>query len=129
MAPDQKRDNLRPQLKDLPVENLMVQVPPADIGDEQPLFSPGSLGLDSVDALQIVVALEKPFSLNVFVASKEILRSMSTLADAVIVRRRGPAAVSLSEVHTGPGIGTMAELTIATHERAHRIPQGWEHLG
>lgn len=94
MAPDEERDNLRRQMKDLLVETLMLQVAPGDIGDEQPLFGPGSLGLDSVDALQIVVALEKSFGLKVSdaAAAKEILRSVSTLADAVIAHRRGPAA-------------------------------------
>ena len=47
------------------VENLMLQVPAAEIGDEQPLFGPGGLGLDSVDALQLVVALDKTFGLKI----------------------------------------------------------------
>ena len=44
---------LREQIKNLMVENLMLQVTAAEIGDDQPLFGPGSLGLDSVDALQL----------------------------------------------------------------------------
>jgi acyl carrier protein len=54
---------LREQIKSLMVENLMLQVTAAEIGDDQPLFGPGSLGLDSVDALQLVVALDKNFGL------------------------------------------------------------------
>ena len=50
---------LRQQIKSIMVENLMLKITPAEIGDDQPLFGPGSLGLDSVDALQLVVALEK----------------------------------------------------------------------
>ena len=52
---------LRQQIKSIMVENLMLKITPAEIGDDQPLFGPGSLGLDSVDALQLVVALDKNF--------------------------------------------------------------------
>ena len=44
---------LRKQLKTIMVENLMLQVAADEIRDDQPLFGPGSLGLDSVDALQV----------------------------------------------------------------------------
>lgn len=76
---------LKRQLKEMLVENLMLQVGPEDIGDAQPLFGPESLGLDSVDALQIVVALEKNFGFKVpdANAAREILRDVSTLAAAV----------------------------------------------
>ena len=67
------------------VENLMLQVPAADIADDQPLFGPGSLGLDSVDALQLVVALDKNFGLKIPDpgAAKEILQNVSTMVSAV----------------------------------------------
>ena len=67
------------------VENLMLQVAADDIADAQPLFGPGSLGLDSVDALQLVVALDKNFGLKVPdpAAAREILRSVDTIAAAL----------------------------------------------
>lgn len=67
------------------VENLMLQVSAAEIKDEQLLFGPGSLGLDSVDALQLVVALDKNFGLKIPTpaAAKEILQSVNTIAAAV----------------------------------------------
>jgi acyl carrier protein len=76
---------LRQRLKTLLVENLMLQVTAAEIGDDQPLFGPGSLGLDSVDALQLVVALDKNFGLKIAdpAAAKEILQSVNTMAAAV----------------------------------------------
>jgi acyl carrier protein len=76
---------LKERIKALMVENLMLQVGPADIGDDLPLFGPGGLGLDSVDALQLVVALDKNFGLKIRdpEAAKEILRSVSTIARAV----------------------------------------------
>ncbi|HWH72103.1 MAG TPA: acyl carrier protein [Candidatus Sulfotelmatobacter sp.] len=77
--------NLKDQIKNMMVENLMLQVSSAEIGDELPLFGPGGLGLDSVDALQLVVALDKNYGLKIRdpEAAKEILRNVSTIAEAV----------------------------------------------
>jgi acyl carrier protein len=76
---------LSERIKAMMVENLMLQVTAAEIGDDQPLFGPGSLGLDSVDALQLVVALDKNFGLKVAdqAAAKEILQSVSTMVAAI----------------------------------------------
>jgi len=82
---------LREQIKSLMVENLMLQVAAAEIGDDQPLFGPGSLGLDSVDALQLVVALDKNFGLKIPdpAAAKQILQNVNTIAAAVEKHRAG----------------------------------------
>ncbi len=78
-------NELKQRIKNLMVENLMLQVTAAEIGDDQLLFGPGSLGLDSVDALQLVVALDKSFGLKIPNpgAAKEILQSVNTIAGAV----------------------------------------------
>jgi acyl carrier protein len=78
-------NTLKQRIKELMVENLMLQVTTAEIGDELPLFGPGGLGLDSVDALQLVVALDKHFGLKIRdpEAAREILRNVSTIAQAV----------------------------------------------
>jgi acyl carrier protein len=80
---------LKQRIKDLMVENLMLQVTTAEIGDTQPLFGPESLGLDSVDALQLVVALDKNFGLKIPepAAAKEILQSVETITAAVLKHR------------------------------------------
>ncbi len=77
--------SLKDKIKNLMVENLMLQVTAAEIGDDLPLFGPGGLGLDSVDALQLVVALDKSFGLKIRdpEAAKEILRNVNTIAEAV----------------------------------------------
>ena len=77
---------LKQRLKVMMVEHLMLQVSPEEIGDDQPLFGPGSLGLDSVDALQLVVALDKHHGLKVPdpAAAKEVLQSVNTMAEAVL---------------------------------------------
>ncbi len=76
---------LKQRIKAILVENLMLQTTAAEIKDDQPLFGPGSLGLDSVDALQLVVALDKNFGLKIAdpAAAKEILQSVNTMAAAV----------------------------------------------
>ena len=85
---------LKLQTKHLLIENLMLQLAPEEIGDEQPLFGPNSVGLDSVDALQIVVALDKKFGLKIEdpEAAKQILQSVHTIAEAVVRQRAHPDA-------------------------------------
>jgi acyl carrier protein len=77
--------SLKECIKAMMVENLMLQVNATDIRDDQPLFGPGSLGLDSVDALQLVVALDKKFGLKIPdpAAAKQILQSVNTMVEAV----------------------------------------------
>ena len=76
---------LKAQIKRMMVENLMLQYGPESIADDQPLFGPGSLGLDSVDALQLVVALDKNYGLKIPdpASAKTILHSVNTIAVAV----------------------------------------------
>jgi len=76
---------LKDRIKALVVENLMLQITVAEIGDDQPLFGPGSLGLDSVDALQLVVALDKSFGLKIAdpAMAKEVLHSVNSISRAV----------------------------------------------
>ena len=78
-------NSLKEQVKTMMVENLMLQVTAADISDDAPLFGPGGLGLDSVDALQLVVALDKNFGLKIPdpAAAKQILHTVNTIAQAV----------------------------------------------
>lgn len=83
---------LKANIKQMMVENLMLKIPAAEIGDDQPLFGPGSLGLDSVDALQLVVALDKSFGLKVAdqSAAKKILHSVNAMAEAVLEAKSSP---------------------------------------
>lgn len=76
---------LTSRIKEIMVEELMLQESPEEIGDETPLFGPEGIGLDSVDALQLVVALEKHFGLKVSdsEAAKSVLRTVNTIAEAV----------------------------------------------
>ena len=84
-------ESLKEQIKKLMVENLMLQVPATDIRDDLPLFGPDSLGLDSVDALQLVVALDKTYGLKIAdpASAKSILQSVDTIAEAVQSHQAG----------------------------------------
>lgn len=87
---------LKQDIKRLMVENLMLQLTPEEIPDNQPLFGPGSVGLDSVDALQLVVALDKAYGLKIgdSEAAKRILHSVDTMAAAVATHQSSPGSVA-----------------------------------
>lgn len=77
--------NLRAQIKEVMASELMLEVSVDEIGDESPLFGPNGIGLDSVDALQLVVAIEKHFKLKVTDQDKarEILANVDSIAKAI----------------------------------------------
>lgn len=79
---------LKTQIKRLLVEDLMLQITPEEIGDGQPLFGPGGIGLDSVDALQLVVALEKHYGLKISdpEAARGTLQNVNSIASAVTAK-------------------------------------------
>ena len=76
---------LQQRIKDVMTSNLMLEVSAEEIGDDSPLFGPGGIGLDSVDALQLVVALEKNFGLKIAdqAKAKDILQTVNTIAAAI----------------------------------------------
>ncbi len=76
---------LKAQIKLMLVENLMLKISAAEIGDDQPLFGPGSLGLDSVDALQLVVALDKNYGMKLSdtEVARKTMQTVNTIAAAI----------------------------------------------
>ena len=76
---------LKRQIKRMLVDNLMLQHTAEEIGDDQPLFGPGGLGLDSVDALQVVVALDKNYGLKIPdpETARQIISSVNTIVAAI----------------------------------------------
>ncbi len=64
---------------------LMLEISVDEIADDAALFGPNGIGLDSVDALQLVVAIEKHFKLKISDQSKarEILQSVDSIAKAI----------------------------------------------
>ena len=77
--------SLERELKELIIRDLkLVDITPEDIKDEDPLFGEG-LGLDSLDAVELVVILQKNYKIETkdMEESKEIFTSIKTLADYV----------------------------------------------
>ncbi len=75
-------ENLREELKHKIIEVLNLEdVNPADIENDAPLFG-GGLGLDSIDALELIVLLDKQYGIKLSdpKKGKEIFESIDTMA-------------------------------------------------
>ncbi len=75
-------DDLVGELKKLIIETLKLEeITPEDIADDGRLFGDG-LGLDSIDALELVVALEKTYGVVIqdSEVGERVFRSVNTLA-------------------------------------------------
>jgi len=77
--------DLKESIKEMMVENLMLRTPKEEIANDLPLFGPDGLGLDSIDALELVVSLEKHFGVTVpnSDVAKHALASVDTIAEYV----------------------------------------------
>jgi len=76
---------VRQRLKELMISELMLELTADEIGDATPLFGPSGVGLDSVDALQLVVMIEKHFGFKMADQdqAKSVLQSVDTIAQAI----------------------------------------------
>jgi len=63
------------------VDNCMLRVRPEEIQPETLLFGPESLGLDSIDALQLTVGIEKSYGIAIKepAVAREAFHSVKTL--------------------------------------------------
>jgi len=77
--------NLVEKLKREIIEQLnLEEIEPEDIDPAEPLFNEG-LGLDSIDALELIVLLEKEYGQKITdpKKGKEILYSVNTIAEFI----------------------------------------------
>ena len=82
-------ENLISELKQRIIESLnLEEVNPDDINADDPLFGEG-LGLDSIDALELIVMMEKFYGIKLKDASesKAIFKSIGTMADYIAKNR------------------------------------------
>lgn len=83
-------DTLRTELKGLIVEALKLDTPPEEIGDEEPLFGEVGLGLDSLDVLELAVALEYRYGFTLELDADEgrrVFAHVTSLAEFVEQKR------------------------------------------
>lgn len=78
------------ELKEHLISELnLEEITPADIDAEAPLFGDG-LGLDSIDALEIILILEKNYGVKLANSSeaKPVFYSVKTLAEYIVNNRK-----------------------------------------
>ena len=73
--------DLYDRVKKMIVKAVRLKISPESINNTQLLFGAGGLGLDSLDALEVVVALEKEFGARIPDADvgKKVLVSVGTI--------------------------------------------------
>lgn len=84
-------EDLTKELKEEIIKALNLEEMTAeDIADNDPLFGDEGLGLDSIDALELIVLLEKKYGIKLAnpAEGKEIFKSVSTIAEYVGKNRK-----------------------------------------
>ena len=83
-------DTLIQELKEKVIEVLnLEEVNPEDIATDTPLFGNDGLGLDSIDALELIVLLDKNYGIRLAdpKQGREIFSSIATMADYISKHR------------------------------------------
>jgi len=81
---------LHDELKGLLVESLKLETPADEIGDDMPLFGEQGLGLDSLDVLELAVALEYRYGFQLQLDAEEgrrVFTNIKSLAEFVDEKR------------------------------------------
>jgi acyl carrier protein len=86
-------EQLAAQVKEAIVRSLRLPIKPEEIGDDLPLFGEG-LGLDSIDALELVLELERSFGVVVGddQVGGRVLRSVNSIVAFIEQSRSSPAS-------------------------------------
>lgn len=84
-----RRRELSDRLKRVLIKRLSLQLEVEEIADDSPLFGSG-LGLDSVDALEIAIAVETEFGVPITDEDLHAFRSINTVVDFIEERTREP---------------------------------------
>ncbi|MBO4331998.1 MAG: acyl carrier protein [Paludibacteraceae bacterium] len=84
-------DNLIEQLKQQIIDELnLEETTPADIDPAAPLFGDKGLGLDSIDALELVMLLEKYYGIKIPEPkqAKEVFTSVNSIAEYIKANKK-----------------------------------------
>ena len=84
-------EQLIQELKASLIEALNLEdITPEEIENNAPLFGEAGVGLDSIDALEIILILERNYGIRIAnpAEGKEIFYSVQTLADYITANRK-----------------------------------------
>lgn len=70
------------QVKECIIERLDLDVLPEEITDNEPLFGEG-LGLDSLDSLELIIAIGKEFDVTIGDEEYEVLDTVDTICEFI----------------------------------------------
>jgi acyl carrier protein len=87
MPENQTLEEIRQRLKEELIENLSLEdIEPKDITNDEIIFDENGLGLDSLDAVEIVVFLQRIWGIEIkdMEQSREILVSIDTMANYIL---------------------------------------------
>lgn len=86
-----RKGKLAHKLKCMIIERLELEdITPADVSNDDPIFGAG-LGLDSLDALDLVLLLEKEFNIRITdpEQARKILSTIDTLSEYILNHSKG----------------------------------------
>lgn len=88
-AENSERQVVISKLKDLLIQGLRLDMSPEQIGDTAPIFGAEGLGLDSIDALELVVLIEEHFNVSIpdEDAGRQAFASLGVLAEYILAER------------------------------------------
>lgn len=89
----EKRIAVIKPIKEELIKRLNLPYAPDDLHEDISLFGAG-LGLDSLDALEVVLCVENCFKIKIPDNNPAILRSINTLADYVLEQKEKQTGVS-----------------------------------
>ncbi|HYN07097.1 MAG TPA: phosphopantetheine-binding protein [Vicinamibacterales bacterium] len=84
---------LKLRVKETIVRSLRLTVAPSEIADDLPLFGEG-LGLDSIDALELVLEIERTFGVAIHDEhlGRRVLRSVDSIAEFIEAAQQSGSA-------------------------------------
>ncbi|MBS1764651.1 MAG: acyl carrier protein [Bacteroidetes bacterium] len=81
------KEQLKLDLKKHIIKYLnLLEMTPESIGDNQPFFGEGSLGLDSIDSIELIVLLEREYGIKITdpKEGRKILVDVNTMVDFIM---------------------------------------------
>jgi acyl carrier protein len=88
-------EDLKEQIREMLVTSLMLRTPKEEITNDLPLFGSDGLGLDSIDALQLVISMEKTFGVGVpnSEVAQVALATVNSIHDYILQQTGGTSSV------------------------------------